>query len=164
MTIGNRNFMGNENSNITFSAFLAISGLIAFDFVSADNEKTHMYMELKRIYAEQAKYLISNLMWSLISTLNKQKGPMFFSSSFLRGCTPAMNLISSSTSLVLYANANEQTLTWQDRGGSSAQATKDWCVCVWQPNPALSIATKIQYRRFCANCLSGPWDHNKNTL
>lgn len=66
--------MGKENSSITFSAFLAISGLIAFDFVSADNERTHMYMELKRIYVEQAKYLISNLMWSLISTLNKQKG------------------------------------------------------------------------------------------
>lgn len=70
--------MGNENLNITFSACLAIPGLIAFDFVSVDNEKTHMYTELKRIYAEQAKYLISNLMWSLISTLNKQKGPMFF--------------------------------------------------------------------------------------
>lgn len=35
--------MGKENSNITFSAFLAISGLIAFDFVSADNERTHVY-------------------------------------------------------------------------------------------------------------------------
>lgn len=74
----NMNFMGNKNSNISFSTFLAISGLIAFEFVNADNEKNHMYMELKRVYAEQVKYLISNLTWSWISTLNKQKGRKFF--------------------------------------------------------------------------------------
>lgn len=76
------NFMGNKNSNISFSTFLAISGLIAFEFVNADNEKNHMYMELKRVYAEQVKYLISNLTWSWISTLNKQKGHKFFSSPY----------------------------------------------------------------------------------
>lgn len=78
----NVNFMGNKNSNISFSTFLAISGLIAFEFVNADNEKNPMYMELKRIYVEQVKYLISNLTWSWISTLNKQKGLKFFSSSY----------------------------------------------------------------------------------
>lgn len=77
----NVNFMGNKNSNISFSTFLAISGLIAFEFANADNEKNPMYMELKRIYVEQVKYLISNLTWSWISTLNKQKALKFFSSS-----------------------------------------------------------------------------------
>lgn len=76
------NFMGNKNSNISFSAFLTLSGLIAFEFVNADNEKNRMHMELKRIYAEQVKYLISNLTWSWISTLNKQKGHKVFSSSY----------------------------------------------------------------------------------
>lgn len=90
----NVNFMGNKNSNISFSTFLAISGLIAFEFVNADNEKNPMYMELKRIYAEQVKYLISNLTWSWISTLNKQKGLKFFYHLIPRGYISAMNLIS----------------------------------------------------------------------
>lgn len=76
------NFMGNKNSNISFSTFLAISGLIAFESVNADNEENPMHMELKRIYAEQVKFLISNLTWSRLSTLNKQKSPKFFSSSY----------------------------------------------------------------------------------
>lgn len=33
----NSNFMGNKNSNISFSTFLEISGLIAFESVSTDN-------------------------------------------------------------------------------------------------------------------------------
>lgn len=52
------NLMWNKNSNISFSTFPVISGLIAFEFVNAD-EKNHMYMEL-RIYAEWVKYLTSN--------------------------------------------------------------------------------------------------------
>jgi len=101
------NFMGNKNSNISFSTVLAISGLIAFEFVNADNEKNHMCMELKRIYAEQVKYLVSNLTCSWISALNKQKDHKFFHHLILRGYISAMNLISYSTSLILYASANE---------------------------------------------------------
>lgn len=66
-----------------------------------------MYTELKRIYEEQVKYLISNLTQSWISTLNKQKGHRFFHHLILRGYISAMNLINCSTSLILYASANE---------------------------------------------------------
>lgn len=48
----NMNFMGNKEFRHSSSTFLAISGLIAFEFVNADNEKNHTYMELKRICAE----------------------------------------------------------------------------------------------------------------
>lgn len=60
--------MGNINSNISFSTFLEISGLIAFESVSTDN---HMYMELKRIYAEQVKHImISNIKINLELDIN----------------------------------------------------------------------------------------------
>lgn len=63
--------MGNKNSNISFSTFLEILGLIAFESVSTDNEKNHMYMELKRIYAEQVKHImISNIKINLELDIN----------------------------------------------------------------------------------------------
>lgn len=112
--------MGNKNSNISFSTFLEISGLIAFESVSTDNQQNHMCMELKRIHAEQVKHItISNIKINLELDINfkEVKIPDVFLSTYPLGihiCYKANQL------QVLYTTTREITRTWPSRGGSSA--------------------------------------------